>query len=162
MTLIVVERVTPSVRGLLSLWMLELRAGVFLGTLSPRVREEVWGVVCGKKRLGACLMASRALNEQGFVGQTSGEGSRTVRDFDGLMLLGKPPVDESKVQTPRGDAVRIAAEAGVDVRTVVACLSGKKVRPVAGERIRLVAERLGIGVVTAVNRTAEVSGGDRS
>jgi CRISPR-associated endoribonuclease Cas2 subtype I-E len=34
LTVIIVERATPGLRGQLTRWMLEVRAGVFVGTLS--------------------------------------------------------------------------------------------------------------------------------
>ncbi|MEI8259518.1 MAG: type I-E CRISPR-associated endoribonuclease Cas2e, partial [Deltaproteobacteria bacterium] len=42
---IVVERATPGLRGQLTRWMLEVRAGVFVGTLSSRVRDKLWALV---------------------------------------------------------------------------------------------------------------------
>ncbi len=151
MTLIVVERVTPALRGLLTQWTLEVHAGVFVGTLSTRVRTKLWQAVCDRKRAGVCTMAHRSPNEQGFVLSTHGEGSRTVLVFDDLQLLAKPTVENRKVKTPRSDVARIAAEAGVDARTVASLLAGKKVRPTIAERIRLAADKLGIDITQ--NRT---------
>lgn len=91
-------------------------------------------------------MAHRSPNEQGFVLSTHGEGSRTVLVFDDLQLLAKPTVENRKVKTPRSDVARIAAEAGVDPRTVASLLAGKKVRPTIAERIRLAADKLGIDI----------------
>jgi CRISPR-associated protein Cas2 len=87
MTLIVVQRVTPSLRGMLSRWMLELKPGVFVGSVSARVREKLWGLVLGLKRLGACTMVSKAANEQGLTIATHGDDTRAVVDYDGLTLL---------------------------------------------------------------------------
>jgi CRISPR-associated protein Cas2 len=89
MTVIVVERVTPALRGTLTRWMLEIHAGVFVGTLSARVREKLWDLVRSRKRLGACTMVARAANEQGFTIACSGDTSRKTRDYDGLVLLSK-------------------------------------------------------------------------
>lgn len=94
MTLIVVSRVTPSLRGLLTRWMLEVHPGVFVGTLSARVREELWRLVQGSKRAGACTMVTRAPNEQGFGMQMAGDAKRQVATYDGLVLVRKPVAGE--------------------------------------------------------------------
>jgi len=41
MTVIILERVPVGVRGELTRWMLEIHTGVFVGTLSARVRSLV-------------------------------------------------------------------------------------------------------------------------
>ena len=45
MLVIVVENAPPRLRGRLALWLLEVRAGVYLGKVSRRVREMVWDSV---------------------------------------------------------------------------------------------------------------------
>lgn len=87
MTVIIVSRVTPGLRGRLTRWMLQVHPGVFLGTLSARVREKLWALVSGSRRTGACLMIARAANEQGFTLTTSGETKRELADFDGLSFI---------------------------------------------------------------------------
>lgn len=42
MTVIVVENAPPRLRGRLALWLLEVRAGVYVGSASRRVREMIW------------------------------------------------------------------------------------------------------------------------
>lgn len=88
MTIIIVSRVTPSLRGRLTRWMLQVHPGVFLGTLSARVRDRLWLQVSGSRRAGACTMIVRAPGtEQGFTLTTSGEAKRDLADFDGLFLI---------------------------------------------------------------------------
>lgn len=90
MTLIVLERTTPGLRGKLTRWMLEIHPGVFIGKLSPRVREKLWKAVQAARRLGACSLVFTAPNEQGFAIETAGDPSRSLADFDGLLLLRRP------------------------------------------------------------------------
>ncbi len=90
MTVIVVERAKPSLRGALTRWMLEVRAGVFVGTLSQRVREKLWALVCARNTQGGAVMIARARNEQGFVISTHGDPSRQVFENEGLWLVRKP------------------------------------------------------------------------
>ena len=42
MLVIVVENVPPRLRGRLAIWLLEVRAGVYVGKVSRRVREMIW------------------------------------------------------------------------------------------------------------------------
>lgn len=87
MTVIITQRVTPSTRGLLTRWMLEVRAGVFVGSVSRRVRDGLWADLRQRRGLGAVTLIHRAPNEQGFAIQSAGDGSRELRDYDGLVLL---------------------------------------------------------------------------
>lgn len=101
MTVIVLERVTPSLRGLLTRWMLEVRAGVFVGRLSPRVRALLWEKVSGYAGArSGCLLLYATPSEQGFVMESFGDPSREVVDFDGLQLLRQPARDDEE-KAPR-------------------------------------------------------------
>lgn len=90
MTVIVVERASPGLRGQLTRWMLEVRAGVFVGTLSARVREKLWALTCSKNPKGGSLLLYRARNEQGFAVESHGDTSRSVFDIEGLQLVRRP------------------------------------------------------------------------
>lgn len=102
MTVIVLERVTPSLRGLLTRWMMEVRAGVFVGRLSPRVRALLWEKVAGYAGAQAgCLLLYATPSEQGFAMESFGDPSREIVDFDGLQLLRRPAPTDGKVSAPR-------------------------------------------------------------
>ena len=45
MLVIVVENAPPRLRGRLAVWLLEIRAGVYVGKTSRRVREMIWGQI---------------------------------------------------------------------------------------------------------------------
>ena len=101
MTVIILERVTPGLRGKLTRWLVEIHAGVFVGKISPRVRDKLWKAVQCARRLGACTLAFHAPNEQGFVLATAGDASRTLVDFDGLQRLCRPAAEaESAPKAP--------------------------------------------------------------
>ena len=90
MTVIIAERASPGLRGQLTRWMLEVRAGVFVGTVSARVRVKLWELTRGRNPKGGSLLIYRARNEQGFVVETSGDTSRTIFDNEGLLLVRRP------------------------------------------------------------------------
>jgi len=87
LVVMVLENAPTSVRGELTRWMLELRAGVFVGDISAAVRDALWQMVCGKLRGGAGMIIYNAANEQGFNILFCGNTSRTLEDFDGLLLI---------------------------------------------------------------------------
>jgi len=86
----VVEKVTPGLRGRLTRWLVEVHPGVFVGSVSARVREMLWQAVRGGRRRGACTLVHSTPNEQGFTMTTAGDPSRGVVDLDGLLLLYRP------------------------------------------------------------------------
>jgi len=67
MVVLIVESAPPSLRGELSKWMLEIRAGVYVGTISGAVRDLLWEKACAQVDDGGCIMIHSAANEQGFV-----------------------------------------------------------------------------------------------
>jgi CRISPR-associated protein Cas2 len=88
MVVMVLERVPAGVRGELTRWMLELRAGVFVGNVSAMVREKLWEMVCAKAgRGGGGMLVHTCATEQGYTIRCFGSTSKTVVDLDGLLLL---------------------------------------------------------------------------
>lgn len=70
--------------------MLEPKAGVFVGTLSQRVRQRLWDRICSSGRTGSCVMIHRFPNEQGFRITSHGEPRRQIIDIEGLQLVVTP------------------------------------------------------------------------
>ena len=90
MIVIVMERASASLRGQLTRWLLEVKAGVFVGTVSKRVREKLWEVVCARNSRGGSIIIYRARNEQGFVVETHGDPSREIFENECLLLVRRP------------------------------------------------------------------------
>ncbi len=93
MVVLVLERVPESLRGELSRWMLEIRAGVFVGSVTATVRERLWQQACRRMSGGAGILVYSARNEQGFSFDLWGDPSRFVVDFEGLRLVQTRPND---------------------------------------------------------------------
>ena len=87
MVVFVLENVSNSLRGELSRWLFEIKAGVFTGKVSALVREELWHYVSDKVGNGSALMVYSANNEQGFSAKILGDPSRTLEDIDGVLLV---------------------------------------------------------------------------
>lgn len=81
------EKVPVSLRGEITRWMIELRAGVFVGNISALVRDKLWEQICQKSKGGAITLLQSAANEQGYKIRTFGESSRQIRNFEGLQLV---------------------------------------------------------------------------
>jgi len=93
MVVLILEKVTPGLRGELTRWMIQPKAGVFVGRLSARVRDLLWDHVCRKTGAGAAILLYRDNTEQGFSVRTLGQTRRTMADFEGL-ILAKTPISE--------------------------------------------------------------------
>ena len=87
MVVFIVEKVSPSLRGELSRWLLEVKTGVFTGKLSALVRDQLWELIANKIKTGSALMIYSTNNEQGFSAKSLGNPSRTLDDIEGLLLV---------------------------------------------------------------------------
>jgi CRISPR-associated protein Cas2 len=91
MLVIVVENAPPRLRGRLAVWLLEARAGVYVGVYSARVREMIWSQVEDNIGHGNAVMAYAAPTDSGFALRTCGVNRRVPVDFDGLTLVSFGP-----------------------------------------------------------------------
>lgn len=89
---VVTENVPPRLRGRLAVWLLEVRAGVYVGDVTRRVREMIWEQCDKMREDGNIVMAWAASTESGFDFQTQGDNRRTPVEFDGLRLVSFLPV----------------------------------------------------------------------
>ena len=87
MLVIVLENAPPRLRGRLAVWLLEIRAGVYVGNYSAKVREHIWGQVESGIGDGNAVMAWRCNNEAGFDFMTLGANRRLPVELDGAKLV---------------------------------------------------------------------------
>lgn len=87
MLVIVVEDAPPRLRGRLAVWLLEVRAGVYVGAYGRRVREMIWDQVCAAIEGGNAVIAWAAPTESGFAFDTCGANRRVPVDLDGFRLV---------------------------------------------------------------------------
>jgi len=97
MLVISVTNAPPRLRGRLAVWLLEVRAGVYVGNYSRRVREMIWDQVIGasgsKDSEFDAVMVWAAPTDAGFDLLTLGVNSRMPVDFDGLQVVRFSPKD---------------------------------------------------------------------
>lgn len=87
MLVIVLENAPPRLRGRLAIWLLEIRAGVYVGSYSAKVRDHIWTQVETGIEDGNAVMAWRTNNEAGFDFMTLGKNRRVPVELDGAKLV---------------------------------------------------------------------------
>ncbi len=87
MLVTVVENAPPRLRGRLAIWLLEVRAGVYVGKVSRRVREMIWEQIEKGIADGNAVMAWSTSTESGFDFMTLGANRRIPVEMDGLKLV---------------------------------------------------------------------------
>lgn len=95
MLIIVLENTPPRLRGRLAVWLLEIRAGVYVGDYSVKVRNYLWKQVEVGIKDGNAVMIWRTNTEAGFDFVTLGKNRRIPVDFDGTKLVSFLPVEET-------------------------------------------------------------------
>jgi len=100
MLVIVVENVPPRLRGRLGVWLIEVRAGVYVGDPSARVREMIWKQVEEGLEEGNAVIVWKTNTESGYDFLTLGKNRRNPVEFDGLKLVSFSPLE--KEQKPHG------------------------------------------------------------
>ena len=99
MLVIVVENAPDRLRGRLAVWLLEVRAGVYVGDYSRRIREMIWQQVETELGEGNAVMVWRVNNECGFDVLTLGQNRRIPVEMDGVKLISfLPPQKEEEVK----------------------------------------------------------------
>ena len=93
MLVVITENVPPRLRGRLAIWLLEIRAGVYVGNTSRKTRKMIWEQVNALAEEGNVAMAWATNTESGFDFQTYGKNRREPVDWQGLRLVSFLPVE---------------------------------------------------------------------
>ena len=96
MITVVTENVPPRLRGRLAIWLLEVRAGVYVGDVSRRIREMILEQITELAEEGNVVMAWATNTESGFDFQTWGDNRRMPIEYEGLRLVSFFPVSEGE------------------------------------------------------------------
>ena len=94
MLVIVLECAPPRLRGRLAAWLLEVRAGVYVGDFSAKVRDHIWQNVVDGLEEGNAVMAWSTKAESGFEFKTLGRNRRIPIELDGIQLVSFAPVED--------------------------------------------------------------------
>lgn len=94
------EGVPPRLRGRLAIWLLEIRAGIYIGDVSRRTREMIWEQVLKGSEDGNAVIAWASSHESGYEFETYGANRRIPVEFDGLWLVAFHGMADSHVADP--------------------------------------------------------------
>jgi CRISPR-associated protein Cas2 len=89
MVVIALSNCPASLRGDITLWLMELTTNVYVGDVSARVRDNLWDRVCFNLKNGTAMLAYSSNNEQGFDYRLC-NSTKQIKDFDGLKLIFSP------------------------------------------------------------------------
>jgi CRISPR-associated protein Cas2 len=90
MVVLVLERAPPGLRGELTRWLLEIRPGVFVGTVNALVRDYLWEKVCQQSKGNPAVLIYPMDTEQGFTFRLWGWPTYQPEEFEGLVLVRRP------------------------------------------------------------------------
>jgi len=100
MVVLIVENAPASLRGELSRWMIEPRAGVFVGTVSALVRDKLWEWVARSGIEGGATLLYSSNTEQRFAVRSFGSTSRQIVEFEGLVLVQRRDPSSKRQASP--------------------------------------------------------------
>lgn len=87
MMVVVISNAPPRLRGRLAAWLVEVRAGVYVGDYSARTREMIWEQVLSGIEEGDGVLIWKAPTDQGYAFETVGRNRRMPVNFAGLELV---------------------------------------------------------------------------
>lgn len=89
MTVIVTENVPDRLRGRLTVWFIEVRAGVYIGNPTKKHRDAIWKMLVDQvnEYHGNVVMAWQSNNEVGFEYDMIGDNHRAMVRLDGIALV---------------------------------------------------------------------------
>ena len=109
MVVLVLTACPAGLRGYLTRWLQEISPGVFVGSVSTRVRDKLGGKTVALSQDGRALMVFRTSSEQGYDFRVHHHDWEVI-DMDGLKLIRRPTQARSRIPcvrdgvTPRRDA----------------------------------------------------------
>lgn len=89
MIVVVLTACPVGLRGDLTRWLLEIAPDVFVGHVSARIRDKLWGRIEGQMRTGKAIMVYSARNEQHLAFRVH-NAEWIPKDCEGLELMVRP------------------------------------------------------------------------
>ena len=96
MLVIAVNNAPPRLRGRLAVWLIEIRAGIYVGNYSSRTREMIWEQVQSLIEDGDAIIAWAAANDAGYDFDTCGTNRRVPTDVDGMKVVRFRPLQNAR------------------------------------------------------------------
>lgn len=108
LSVLITEGLAPGLRGAIAKWMVELAPGTYIGSLSARVRTELWGEVANwvlQRQVGYAALVYPAQTEQGFAVDSLGDTRYNITDFDGIALVSRQH-ETREIRAPDAETYR--------------------------------------------------------
>ncbi len=87
MLVMILEAVSPSLRGELSRWLTPICTGVYVGRVSVLVRDSLWKLAVAKVKTGRVLQAWDQPGEPGYGLRAHGLTNSSLVDLEGLPMI---------------------------------------------------------------------------
>lgn len=91
MLVVIGTRIPRRLKGILQLWLLEPKSGVYVGNINKKIESKLYKLLvefCNSNS-GIIVMRSDSSNIQGFTVYCKGDNSREIKYKDGLYLSGR-------------------------------------------------------------------------
>ncbi len=89
MVVVTLSACPPKLKGDITKWLVEIAPGVYIGSVSKRVRERLWDRIRSMLSTGSAVMAYSVRNEQSYEIVSCGTRWHPV-DYDGTILVEYP------------------------------------------------------------------------
>ncbi|MCI9887753.1 type I-E CRISPR-associated endoribonuclease Cas2 [Micrococcales bacterium 31B] len=99
MIVLVLTKAPDGLRGHATRWLTEIAAGVYVGRVPKRVRENLWSTVLEMLGRGRAMMVYSSRSEQGYDFIVAGHDWTPV-DLDGLTLMLRPGPSAAPLRRP--------------------------------------------------------------
>jgi len=103
MIVVVTESAPPRLRGRLAVWLVEVRAGVYVGDLTAKGREMIQENIEQGIENGNAVIAWTTNAESGFDFVTFGRNRREPCEMDGVKLVSFVPEPEQGGRSDVGE-----------------------------------------------------------
>ena len=102
MLVMILENVPASLKGALSRWLIEPKAGVFVGNPTARIRDLLWKRTQEKCRGGVAIQMWSHPGPQGYKYRTHNLRKFAFVEFEGLTLIRWPREEQPKADAESG------------------------------------------------------------
>jgi len=103
MMVMILERMTPALRGELTRWLIEPHPNVFVGHVNAMVRERLWEKCCKLSgSSGGVIQIWSTNTEQRFAMRLHGTTQRTIIELEGVQLVRIPNLPQATQKKVKG------------------------------------------------------------
>lgn len=102
MVVMILERISPALRGELTRWLIEPHTGVYVGHVNAMVRERLWQKCCKLSGSTSGVTQIWTTNtEQHFAMRIYGVTQREIVEWEGVQLVRIPDLPDELVKRVR-------------------------------------------------------------